>query len=70
MARIKIDVNEAWIELYDHVMPKAIETLRGLEHQITLTATDGVYDPEDLLQQIHSQMIDLRKHLESISIIF
>lgn len=70
MPRILIDVSQEWLNRLQQVLPAAIDTLSGLEHQVHTSIIEGVPDPLDLLDQIGSQLTDLRRSIESARVIF
>lgn len=70
MPRILIDVNESWAERFNRVLPDAIDALNGWEHQCRVQTITGVPNPEDLIEQLHAQIIDLRRNLETVRLIF
>lgn len=70
MPRVLIDVNEAWLQRVQRVIPAAIDTLTGWEHQCRAATIEGTPDASDLLQQLHQQIIDLRRNIETVKIIF
>ena len=65
-----MDVSDAWLKRFQTAIPAAIDTLTGLEFQIVSSETEGKIDPCDLLQQIYSQIVDLRRSLEAVRLIF
>ena len=70
MPRILVEVNESWRQRFETVLPAAIDTLEGWEHQIAQALTEGHINTEDLLDQLHAQMIDLRRNLQTVRFIF
>lgn len=70
MPRVLINVSDAWLNRLQTVIPSAIDTLQGLQHQIQTCLTEGTPEPEHLLEQLQSQIIDLRRNIEAIRIIF
>lgn len=70
MPRIKIDVSDAWLNRLRQVLPAAIDALSGWEHQIQNASVEDGPDADDLLQQLHAQMVDLRRSIEAVRIIF
>ncbi len=70
MPRLLINVNQEWIERLQAVIPSAISTLQGLELQISSARQEGEFEAIDLLDQIASQLADLRRNLQSVRIIF
>lgn len=65
-----MDVNEQWVARLQQVLPAAVDALSSFEHQITTTLMGEAAEPDVLLGQLHSQIIDLRRMLETIVIIF
>lgn len=65
-----MDVNEQWIARLQRVLPAAVDTLSSFEHQIQHCLMSDASAADDLLDQLHSQIIDLRRMLETIVIIF
>lgn len=70
MPRILIDVSQEWLDRLQQVLPAAIDALTGLEHQIRASMIEGVPEPLDLLDQMGSQLNDLRRSIESARVIF
>lgn len=70
MPRVHIDVNEAWVDRFKRVLPAAIDTLNGWEYQCRNSIISGVPNSDDLIEQLQQQVIDLRRNLESIRLIF
>lgn len=70
MPRVLIDVNETWAQRFNRVIPAAIDTLRGWEYQCRDQIIEGTAKPEDLIEQLQTQIIDLRRNLETVRIIF
>lgn len=70
MPRVLIDVNESWAERFNRVIPDAIETLNGWEFQCRNVIINGVPNAEDLIEQLSAQIIDLRRNLETVRLIF
>lgn len=68
--RIRIDVNEAWLKRLQQVLPAAIDTLTGWEHQIQSSMLEGTPDARDLLDSLHQQIRDLRRTIETVRVIF
>lgn len=70
MPRIKIDVNEGWLRRTQQVIPAAIDALDGLAHRIAQHQDASLWDAEDLLDELKRQLIDVRRDLQAIRIIF
>lgn len=70
MPRVLINVSQEWLDRLQTVLPAAIDALSGISYQIDNLALHGDRDPVDLLDQIASQLTDLRRSLESARIIF
>lgn len=70
MPRQLIDVNETWVGRFNRVIPAAIDTLTGWEHQCQSSLIDGIPEPDDLVEQLQAQLRDLRRNLETIRLIF
>lgn len=70
MPRLLIDVNETWHKRFETVISAAIDTLTGMEHQCRSAITEGRPTPEDLIEQLYSQLNQLRRNIETIRIIF
>lgn len=70
MPRVLIDVSQEWLDRLQTVLPAAIDALSGLNYQIDNFMLHGDIKPVDLLDQIGSQLTDLRRSLESARIIF
>lgn len=70
MPRVLIDVNEAWLERYQNGVSQAVDTLYGLSHQIANTPTADFDSAVKLLDEIESQLTDLRRNIEAWRIIF
>jgi hypothetical protein len=70
MPKIIIEVSDAWLDRLQQVLPAAIDTLYSFEHQCRRSIIDGSPDPPDLIEQLLSQIIDLRRTIEAVRIIF
>lgn len=70
MPRVMIDVSQEWIDRLQQVIPAAIATLYSFEHQLRRSIIDGSPEPVDLIDQLLSQVIDLRRTVEAIRVIF
>lgn len=70
MPRILIEVNEAWLIRLQQVIPAAIDALTGWQHQIQSGEHSTHQEAENTLKILHGQMEDLRRNLESVSMIF
>lgn len=70
LPRILINVNETWSARFQIVLPAAIDTLTGLEQQCMNCIIGGEPDAADLVERLQSQLIDLRRNLESIRLMF
>lgn len=70
MPRVLMDVSERWLKRFQVVVPIAIDTLTGFEAQIMRQHTVGDISADDLLQMMHQQIVDLRRNLETVRIIF
>lgn len=70
MPRIMLEVNEAWLQRYNRVIPAAIDTLNGWEYQCRSAIVEGVPNADQLIEQLQQQIIDLRRNLETVRLIF
>lgn len=70
MPRILIDVNETWNKRFQTVLPMAIDTLEGMEFQCRNCIIAGVPDAIELVEQLQSQLLDLKRNLESVRLMF
>lgn len=70
LPRIRIDVNKAWIDRFNRVLPAAIDTLNGWEYQCGSAMISGVPNSDELIEQLQRQIIDLRRNLETVRLIF
>lgn len=70
MPRVRIDVSEAWLDRLRQVLPAAVDALTGWEHQIDAVRIEGKSDAETLLDQLHGQIIDLRRSIQAVKVIF
>lgn len=70
MPRILIEVSDAWITRLQSVLPAAIDTLTSFEHQLRQTVVQGNPDAANLCEQLLSQVIDLRRNIEAVRLIF
>jgi hypothetical protein len=70
MPKVRLEVNEAWLKRFEDVVPAAISSLEGWQSQIETNQIEGNIDSDDLLQQLLSQIIDCRRNLQSLRIIF
>lgn len=70
MPRIMIDISRDWLDRYNEVMPSAINALDGFEAQIRACIICGQTEPADLLEQLYSQIKDLRRSLEATRLMF
>lgn len=70
MPRILINVSQEWVDRLQSVLPAAIDTLTGLEAQLQNVHLEGNIDPIDLIDQVASQLTDLKRSIQSVRIIF
>lgn len=70
MPRKLIDVSDVWLNRLQTVIPTTIDTLTGIAAQIDAWQIEGTIDPEDLIDTLRSQLIDLKRNMETIKIIF
>lgn len=70
MPRKLIDVSDVWLNRLQTVIPTTIDTLTGIAAQIDAWQIEGTIDPKDLIDTLRSQLIDLKRNMETIKIIF
>lgn len=70
MPKLLIEVSNEWLDRLQRVIPAAIDTLTGWEAQIRASQIEGNPDAVDLTEQLLSQIIDLRRTIEAVRIIF
>lgn len=70
MPKVLLEVSDAWIDRLQQVIPAAIDTLYSFEHQTRRSIVENTPEAVDLLEQLLPQIIDLRRTLEAVRIIF
>lgn len=65
MPRVMLNVSETWYKRFQEGVTNVIETLDGIDHRIVKAFYEGTLDEQQLLDNIHSELNNLKRQVET-----